>query len=295
MRARVSYMKERITMYGDVAARSTGEIWCPTIKPNLHCIVVSPCVPKSWLQIQLHCCRRSSVWVLWLQAGGKKDSWKRYDRIYSSEHVWGNAELPPQQKERAFFLACWHSGPDLYKLQEDKANCLQLDEVCHDAGVVNLVIRAHLHPELEELTRQKSRRWPDSFKLALAFLFAACLTAESRCRAGERSAEETAARTGPACQKPGAPLTLATLGQVSAAKLGARDPLETDGFLKKPSCIFQKRRERKDGLESAQGLQSHFPLISKPYGWISLLAKALHRGQAGWNWPWQDITIKLMY
>lgn len=46
-RARVSYMKERITMYGNVAARSTGETWCSPIKPNLRCIVASPCVPKS--------------------------------------------------------------------------------------------------------------------------------------------------------------------------------------------------------------------------------------------------------
>lgn len=31
-----------------------------------------------------------------------------------------------------------------------------------------------------------------------------------------------------------------------------------------------------DGLERAEGLQSHFPLISKPYGWISLIVKAVH-------------------
>lgn len=31
-----------------------------------------------------------------------------------------------------------------------------------------------------------------------------------------------------------------------------------------------------DGLERAEGLQSHFPLISKPYGWVSLIVKAVH-------------------
>jgi len=132
-------------------------------------------------------------------------------------------------------------------------------------------------------------------------MFVAWLNGESLSEAGQLSAEETAAQRGEytsiqtpspcryyhmkskafSClvlcwQTPEVLLTGDILGQLSTAKLGSEIlswkswPAWVDFVKGSPlSCIFQNKKWGRDGLESAQGLQSYFPLISKPYGWIS--------------------------
>ena len=77
-------------------------------------------------------------------------------------------------------------------------------------------------------------------------------------------------------QTPEVLLTGDILGKLSMAKLGSEIlswkcwPAWADFVESSPlSCIFQNKKWGRGGLESTVGLQSYFPLISKPYGWIS--------------------------
>lgn len=137
-------------------------------------------------------------------------------------------------------------APTYIRHRKIRQTVCSLDEVCHDVAVVNLVIRAHLHPELHVRRSWRSRR-ADAGLTALSWHGLSCLLRGwvLTHAAGQESAQRRKQQHGQGrhVKKPApppTPLTLAIPGQVSPAKLGPEILWKRTDFWKSPRAYFRR-------------------------------------------------------